>query len=290
MVSRLLFEDIFEPPNNDPMLVVLNYSGGAQSHCIGRMLLRGEIPMPTCPLIVVAADPGNENVLTYKIRDRTFDEFRERGIPAMIADGPDMLEDLQEKKRGDGRHIDQPANWTADGGQLPQHCTRHYKLRPMDRCVSNWIKSEMGLKRWETNSVERWIGFAWDETRRAAKLRMEDHRQQARFPLIDLRMTRDDVSDWYFDTGEEEPPRSVCNHCWANGVHTFRRICENDPAGWAKAKAYDEASRDLSQFGVRAETFCSRTRLPLAELEERGFEMTGRDADSLSCDSGACFI
>ena len=50
---RLLFEDIFEPPNDSPMLVVLNYSGGAQSHCIAKMLLRGgtadaEMPSDRC--------------------------------------------------------------------------------------------------------------------------------------------------------------------------------------------------------------------------------------------------
>ena len=246
--------------------------------------------MPKCPVIVVAADPGNEHKNTYAIRDNTFREFIAKGIPAMVADGPDMLTDLIAKKKHNGRHIDQPANWTADGGQLPQHCTREYKIRPMDRCVTAWIKREMGLKRWNSNSVERWIGFAWDETRRAGKLRLDDHRQQARFPLIDLRMTRADVVDWYHDTGEDEPPRSVCNHCWANGIETFRRIRETDPGGWEKAKRFDDEARDLSQFGITQQTFCSRSRVSLRELEQRAFSLQGRDADVLSCDSGACFI
>lgn len=288
MRPRLLFEDIFEPPNETPMLVVLNYSGGVQSHCIARKILRGEMARPPCPFIVVAADPGNEYAGSYEFRDRTFSELSAAGIPALIADGPKMLDDLRNKKADGGSHIDQPANWTEDGGQLPQHCTRHYKIRPMDRCVSEWIKREMGLKRWETNSVERWIGFAWDETNRAGRLRMDDHRQQARFPLIDQRMTRGDVDDWYADTGERKPCRSVCNHCWANGVATFKRIHDTDSKGWETAKEYDETSRDLTQFGVNQNTYCSRTRVSLQTLEDNGFALTGRDADALSCDSGYC--
>lgn len=288
-LQKLIWPDIFAPPNDEPLLVVLNYSGGKQSHAIARMLLRGELEYPQCPLIVVAADPGNEDRESLIFRDRTFTEFHKVGIPAFVADGPDMLFDLQEKKAGKGSHLDQPALWTESGSKLPQHCTREYKIRPMDRAVSRWIKAEMGLKSWPRHSVERWIGFAWDETQRAAKLRMEDHRQQARFPLIDQQMTREDVENWYLDTGEDEPPRSVCGWCWANGVNTFKRRCETDPDGWEKSKQFDREVRDLSQFGVNETCYCSRTRMSLQELEDNGFQLQGRDADALSCDSGYCF-
>jgi hypothetical protein len=159
----------------------------------------------------------------------------------------------------------------------------------MNRAVSKFIKETMGLKKWATHSVERWIGFAYDETKRAAKMNLEDHRQQVRYPLIDMQMTRTDVEDWYGDTGEEQPPRSVCNHCWANGIGTFQRISEQDPEGWDRAKKYDEAARDLSQFGVRQATYCSRSLVPLQTLEDNGFDLNGRDSDILSCDSGYCF-
>jgi 3'-phosphoadenosine 5'-phosphosulfate sulfotransferase (PAPS reductase)/FAD synthetase len=284
-----MWPDMFSPPNDSPMLVVLNYSGGSQSHCIARMLLRGEIKRPKCPLIVVAADPGNEHVLSYSFRDKTFSELRAAGIPAIVADGPKMLDDLRRRRAECRTSIDQPALWTESGGQLAQHCTRHYKIRPMNRAVAHWIRINLQISRWGTHSVERWIGFAFDETKRAAKMKMDDHRQQARFPLIDMQWTRDDVDDWYESTGEPQPPRSVCNHCWANGVQTFKRIHDTDPEGWQRAVEYDELAADMSQFGVRERTFCSRTRMRLKQLADNGFDVTGSNADAMACDSGVCF-
>ena len=288
-MQRLLIHDIYEPPNDSPAWVALNYSGGRQSHAIARMLLRGEIEIPE-RFVVVAADPGNEHRLTYVFRDELFAECRERNIPCYIADGPKMLEDLEEKKRGSGNHLDQPANWVGTDGQLPQHCTRHYKIRPMNRAVWSHIYRVTGQRKWPSNSLERWIGFAWDERGRKAGVKLDDHRQQVRCPLIDLRMTKQDVLYWYESRSEPMPPPSVCNHCWANGTDTFSRIHRTDKEGWRKAKRYDSLARDLRQFGVKLETYCSKTRLSLQELEDCDFKVESDGVESLSCDSGHCFL
>lgn len=289
MPTKLMWDDIYAPPNDSPDLVVLSYSGGAQSHAIARMLLRGELAMPE-RLLVVAADPGNEHRDTYRFRDATFEEFRSRGIPAIVSPGPKMLEDLRERILAGRTSIDQPALWTDSGGQLRQHCTRHYKIRPMNRAVWKWWRENMPPGRIADNAVERWIGFAFDEMHRFKKLnKHEDRRQQFRCPLIDMQWTCARIETWYAETGEEMPPRSVCNHCWANGADTFRRIRDTDPEGWAKAVEYDELSRDMSQFGVREKCYCFRGLVPLRLLGDDSAEPADVPAWQ-SCDSGACFI
>ena len=289
-MQQLLIDDMFEPPNPDPFLVVLNYSGGVQSHAIARMMLRGEIETPE-RFLVVAADPGNEHVKSYEFRDRTFEEFAAAGIHAVVAPGPKMLDELKEKKAAGVGRLDTPANFTEGGGQLMQCCTRHYKIRPINRVVFAYLSHHYGIRRGiPSRSIERWIGFSADETMRAGRIKDEDHRQQFRFPLIDLGMTKRSILEWYKRRNEPIPPRSVCNHCWANSPATFRRIRDTDPEGWKKAVEYDELSRDLSQFGVKETCFVSDRRIPLAELEKRGFQGHSEDGDLLSCDSGHCFI
>lgn len=239
-------------------------------------------------LLVVAADPGSEHKDTVRIRDKTMSDLREMGIHAVVAPGPKMHTDLLERKANGSTRIDSAAYWTEGGGRLMQKCTRHYKIEPMDRVVNAYLKYHMGMKSFPENCVERWIGFAWDEIARCSPMRQSY--QQARYPLIDMRETKEDVINWYKKTGEEMPPPSVCNHCWANGTRTFKRIHDTDKDGWNAAKRFDEDSRDLSQFGVNEKCFCSQTRMSLQELEDNGFEVKSGDASVLSCDSGMCFI
>ena len=198
--ESLLFDDYWLPPNPTPALTVLNYSCGRQSHRIAKGLLRGEIPMPP-KLLVVSADPGNEHKDTIRIRDRTHAEFRERGIHAVIAPGPKMLDDLKERKRSGKTRIDNAALWTESGGQSPQKCTRYYKIAPMDRVVRAYLDYHMGIKSPKPNSVERWIGFAWDEQSRCKPI--EQKYQQARWPLIEMGETKEDVEDWYTLTAKK---------------------------------------------------------------------------------------
>lgn len=285
--TDLLFDDMYEPPNSDPFLVVLSYSAGRQSHRIARGVLRGEIKTPE-RFLVVAADPGNEHVDTQRIRDRTLAEFNAAGIHAMIAPGPKMLEELKEKKKNDANRIDHNAYWVEGGGRIRQTCTEHYKVAPMDRVVRAYLTYHLGVTRPDKCSVENWVGFCWDERHRIKKPRVAY--KQFRYPLVDLRETKKDITDWYARTGEEMPPPSVCNHCWANGVNTYQRIHDTDPEGWNLAVEFDNASRDMSKFGIREKCFCSRTLLPLEELAANGFTSKGSDTTELACDSGVCFI
>lgn len=284
---------VYSPPNDNPFLTVLNYSGGVQSHALARMVLLGMLKMPE-RFLVVAADPGAENPLTYKFRDRTFNEFRERGIDAIIAEGPKMVEDLAKVKKGEATRFDNPPLYTINEkgkvGQLMQKCTAYYKLRPMDRVIRRHLREKYGVRGVKPNSVERWIGFCWDERRRVKPPKVKY--QQFRYPLIDLKMTKSDVLEWYRENNEPVPPRSVCEFCFANGLDFYKKQHAERPDSFNLAKKFDNDIRDLSQAGVKDTAYCSRSMIPLEELERRGFSVdapSGND-DDLSCDSGVCFI
>lgn len=288
--------DPFEPNDwPDPLLVVLNYSGGKQSSCLLWQLLRGDIPRPD-PLLVVNADPGMENSLTYDYNRMMAERCYDAGIPFLAVEGPNLYKDLLNLSSSGRSRIDNPPYWTLDEhgshGRLMQKCTQHYKIAPMDRAIRIYMEKQFGInrdsKRLGNGIVEKWIGFAYDEIDRIKNPGQKYVR--FRFPLIEAKMRRDDVVAYFQKNDLPVPPRSVCNACFANGIDTLKDMHTHRPQDWQQAVAVDNAVRDLSVVGVRDTVFVSKTMIPLEELAERGFQLDDKtDQDRWSCDSGYCF-
>lgn len=285
----------YRPLPGEPLLTVLNFSGGKQSSALLWMVLRGEIRAPK-HFVVLTADPGMENSDTYEyVRDMQ-QRCAEAGIGAVTVPGPNLYEDLVTLRTRKTDRLDQPPYWTKSGdgseGRLQQKCTREYKIRPMDRYVRRLLRERFSLgerSQPPQGCVEKWIGFAYDEQARI-KLPSAGYQTFA-FPLVERRMDREAVEAYFRDHALPVPPRSVCNACFANGLDHLQRMYRERPDDWQKAVEVDEAVRDLSQIGIRDRVFVSATRVPLRELARRGFDVSDvrKDADAYSCDSGYCF-
>ena len=280
-----------------PKLTVLNFSGGKQSSALLWMVLRGELPRPK-HFIVLTANPGMENSLTYKYVDMMFVRCREAGIEAFRAPGPNLYEDMVALAQSDKTRLDNPPYWTKNPktgklGQLMQKCTRHYKIAPMDRLIRGYMEERFEISRKSSrlgeNTVEKWIGLSASE-----EIRVKPSNRKYiyfRYPLIELDMRNSDVVNYYKTNGLPMPPRSVCNACFANGLDTLREMHANRPGDWAQAVKIDNAVRDLSQIGIEEPTFVSKILRPLQELAEDNFGKHKNDIDgsAWSCDSGYCF-
>lgn len=283
---------MYIPPNPSPFLTVLSYSGGVQSHALTLLVVRGKIKRPE-RLLVVSADPGWENPETYKFRDRMLAECEKEGVDAMVVEGPKLLDDLAAVKAGEKGRWDTPALYTigvkGKRGQIKQGCTKHYKIAPIDRAVRKYLKEKYSVGVPKENTIEHWIGFAWDERERCKP--MPQKYKQVRWPFIEMRICKADLVAWYKANNEPMPPRSVCEGCWANAPGHYRKMAEERPEEWARVKQYDRDIRDLTSIGIKQEAFVSDTLLPLEVLEQQGFSTGNKENDDrLSCDSGFCFI
>ncbi len=175
---------------------------------------------------------------------------------------------------------------------LKQKCTRIYKIAAMDREIRKILFDVHGVsmktRRPGRNIVEKWIGFDADEV---ARIQPSSQKYvYFRYPLIELCVTHTMLLRFFAEYKVPEPPRSVCNACFANGVQTFKLMFYERPADWAQAVAVDDAVRDLSCIGVKDEVFVSNTLLPLRELARRNFVVDDDGDEDGSCDSGHCFI
>ena len=92
------------------------------------------------------------------------------------------------------------------------------------------------------------------------------------FPLIDLRMTRDDCKRWFKDNDYPEPPRSACTFCPFHSNEEWRYLRDNNPREFAEAiefeKELQEALRKCTGSAkLQGDVFLHRDLKPLGEID-----------------------
>ena len=277
----------------ETLLTALSFSGGTGSGCIAEMLLNGDLVCDT-PLVIVTADPGMENSQTYDYVAEMRERFIKKGFDHRIVKTDLYGNFLAAVERKDTR-FDLPPFWTKNRktgkrGRLMQGCTGAYKIAPLQRAVRDKLSDVAGIgvtsKRIPEDSVRTWIGFSIDESSRIKEAKQRYHWFQ--YPLIALRMTKKDVSEYYKKINRPLPPRSVCNACFANDVSHFKEMYENRPSDWEQAVAVDDACRDLSFMRVKDECYVSSTLKSLRQLCDEGFP--GSEKPDIMCQTGFCFL
>lgn len=275
------------------LLTTLSYSAGVQSHALLEMLLRGDIEKPK-NFLVLNADPGMENSLSYEFVAATKKRCADAGIDFITAPGPNLFQDLTTFRERKLERLDNPPLWTKSKlgkrGRLKQLCTSAYKIAPIRRALRRYLNQKFGvsLVTRRPPPVEIWIGFAADEAHRCQEADVKY--TKFRWPLIELGMDRLKVEGYYLKHGIEKPPRSVCNACFANGLKHFEDMYQHRPDDWDQAVAVDESIRDLSQFGVEDECYVSSTLIPLKDLPKIAFKKYDADYTEHRCNSGVCFL
>lgn len=294
-----------------PSLTVLNYSGGKQSSALLWMVLRGEIKIDKERFIVLNANPGMENALTYKYVDAMRKMCELHDIYFETVKGPNLYNDITALRSTDATRMDNPPFWTkgkgGKKGRLVQKCTQAYKIVPMDRRIRAILEERYGVSRRSTRMpeglVEKWIGFSFSEVQRIKPSKQKY--VKFRYPLIEKKLNNDDVLEYFAKNDLPLPPRSVCNACFANGLVYFYEMYHDRKEDWGQAVAVDEAARDWTQIGVNDEVYVSQALVPLRSLESIFDKSDGtpgslnaliqsdlgvEDDEDMSCDSGYCFV
>jgi hypothetical protein len=283
--------------SRSPLVTQLSYSAGTASHALLQMVLLGEIERPR-NFIVINADPGMENSVTYKFVDQAERECRSAGIP-FLRTGSNLYTGLLSLKASGSTRFDLPPLWTRNRvtgkkGRLLQRCTKWAKIAPMDRALRGWMHANLGIskstKSLGIDTVCKWIGFTQDEWMRISEAKQKY--VYFDYPLIDRGITKATLAEWYGSRMLEMPPRSVCNACYANDIEHYRlMLAERPDEFWNQAVAVDEAIRDLRHVGVEDECFVSSTLIPLRELANLGFLLPLDASETVDekCHTGYCF-
>lgn len=251
--------------------IILSYGGGTQSTAIACLIADGKLPRPDR---IVIADTGREATETWDYLDKyTRPLLRKVGIQIEIAAHDFATVDLYS---GNGDLLI-PAYTSA--GMLQGFCSNEWKKRVIGR----WLRAE-GFG--PTNPVTTWLGISVDEVGRAKPSGVEW--QTYAWPLLDLRIRRQECVTIVERAGLPTPPRSACWMCPYRSDKEWSHLRENWPDDFEKAAELDaEITANDQHEGV----FLHRSRQPLSTIRFGAEEpQLGLFGEVSHCDSGMCWV
>lgn len=181
---------------------------------------------------VIHCDPGWEHSGTYDKGDSYSTWLKKHGLYVEVISTGDI------RKDGARQHIHIPF-WTTTGGQIQRECTRHFKINPKKRRLRELLGYKSSTPPAPPpGSIEQWIGFTIEEWHR-----MKDSTVQYivnRWPLIELKMTRQDCINYLNEQGLPLLPPSSCVGC---PYKNARRWLQTTPDEFGQGVEFDELNR-----------------------------------------------
>ncbi len=242
---------------------------GVQSWTLAAMVALGDLPPVTA---AIHADTTWEYSATYEFARTWASWLEERGVRVVTVTGDDT-ESL----------IMIPAYVLSRGnaGQLRRSCTKSWKIRPIRRHIRQAMK-ELGAKK-----AVLWLGITTDEWHRAKDSGVQYLEHQ--FPLLDMRMSRQDCVLWLRRHGLPVPPKSGCVFCPYKKSEDWAHTKRHAPQDWRIALEVDNAIRHSKPPDL---LFVHRQLIPLEKVRtEADFNLRQMSLfDDEECDSGHCFL
>lgn len=232
---------------------VLSLGWGVQSFTLAAMSALGEFESIDA---AIHADTTHESSLTYSFSKRWTGWLEGCGVKVFIVRQPDAAPIDKYGGVMIPAYILNPTQ-----GKFGRQCTDKWKRAPMRR----WLQSNRNRQ-----PVEQWLGISLDEFQR-----MKDSDVKYitnRWPLVELRMTRNDCINWLKEHNLEVPSKSACTFCpFRNTVEW--RITKNNAVDWAEAIRIDTEIRNARP---PYPLFIHPSRKPLTDIDFRSEEQKGQ--------------
>lgn len=269
-----------------PDLTYISLGAGVQSTALLIMAARRLIePMPD---FAIFSDTGGEPVAVYAHLRRLRKWAKSAGIPVVLVQYRNLADDTLR----DSDFIRIPAFVEGRSGKaaiLRRQCTERYKIEPIKR----YVRNALGAKTSKTGAIlrppsgrvaEQWIGFSLDEVDR-----INDHRHAVpyirnRYPLMDLRMTRQDCIEWLVENGWPDVEKSACTFCPYHSDDEWIRMRDSAPDDWHAAVEFDRTIRERSFKGPQKLPYLHRDLLPLSDV----VLIPGRGSSRSGCSPHGC--
>ena len=244
-------------------LRVLSFGAGVQTTALAILNATGRIERPATDLVL--ADTGGEHPETYRYLREHFTPWAlSHGLTLHTVSMPETLYDYSYLRQ-----------------MVPsintRWCTTMAKVRPINR----WLKAQGATAK---QPALMQIGISVDESHRAVD-RGSPRYVRRWWPLVEMRLTRQDCHQIIREAGLPSPPKSGCWFCPYQGRAIWKRLQTEHPelAGDAlklEANALARNPRDFLSY------------IPLSHILGDSQQL---DFDSLlendqGCTSGACFL
>lgn len=256
----------FQAPPATPYNII-SFGAGVQSSTMALMAAKGLIgPMPDAAIF---ADVQSEPQSVY-----TWLDYIEKQLPfpvIRITKGcleKDALVVKEYRKRPGEYWVKSliPAfikNPDGSKGIVGRSCTAMYKVEQIIKATRQAAKIKRGQKH---VTVTQWIGISYDEMQRMKQpsTAWTFHR----WPLVELKMTRQDCLDWMAANGYPKPPRSSCVFCPYHSNKEWIRLRDEEPAEFARAVEFERQmhAANARTVNLRGVPYLHATLKPLDQV------------------------
>lgn len=254
-------------------LKVISLGAGVQSTAMLLMSLKGEIERADCAIF---ADTGWEPESVYAHLNRLIAYASTQDFPIYVVANRrtrstgNIREDHMRAVRGEVERISQMPLYSDAGttGNMPlrRSCTEDYKILPIEGKIRELVGAKPGRPVPAGTAVGQWFGITTDEVQR-----MRHNRKPwitNVYPLIDLRMDRNNCQKWLERNWPHSVAKSACIGCPYHNNRAWRTMRDNDRRAWKDAIAFDNALRRGKKLpGVKGEVYLHQSRVPLEEVD-----------------------
>ena len=249
---------------------IISLGAGVQSSTMFLMSCYGELDKADAAIF---ADTQDEPQSVYKYLDWLEFEGEKHGIPIYRVTAGSLSQDTVEVIEGRRNRAGMiPVFVESDrgGGMTMRQCTGDYKITPLRR------KARQLMQDAGESTIEMWIGISTDEIQRMkdSNVKYITHR----WPLIEMRMDRNDCKQWFNRNGGKEPPRSACVYCPFHSNQEWARLKAEEPEEFKRAIEFDQKIRNHPKLRSRA--FLHPSMKPIDEVDfldqsQLGFSFVG---------------
>ena len=233
---------------------IISLGAGVQSTTLALLAHHKEIEPPD---YAVFSDTGWEPKAVYKHLDWL---EKHLSFPVVRVSAGNLKETLMVNV---GRFAAVPF-FTKNGGMGRRQCTYDYKIRPLQKFCKPFSS--------KNNPVISEIGISTDEWTRMKPSRVKYIENT--WPLIDLKMSRNDCMGWLKDNGYVVPPKSSCLGCPYHNDGLWREIKNNSPEEFEETCKVDDSIRNMPKF--KHQQFMHRSCKPLRDVDFRTMEEMGQ--------------
>lgn len=257
-----------------------SYGGGVQSTAALVLAAQGKIDYKIFLFSNVGDDSEHPDTLRY---------VEEVAKPYAIAHGIELHELRYTNKDGRVRTIYQtltdaekpaviiPARFATSGMPIQRACTNDYKTRR----IAAWMQRHGATRK---HPGVCGLGISIDEFQRMrTDSGFKTHTLE--YPLIDLRLTRQDCANIIQKANLSIPPKSACWFCPFHRTADWLHMRRTNPALFERAVALEKTLGDTMERQGKDRVFLSRLTIPLEQAAGKQAYMFDEDD---ACESGFC--
>ena len=153
---------------------------------------------------------------------------------------------------------------TGKKGMLLRQCTNDYKIAVIRKKIRELCNVGYKKRFPKDKYVEQWIGISTDEIQRMKP--SKDKYILNRFPLIEMKMSRQDCLDWMKEQNIPLPEKSACIICPYHNDNYWHFMKTERPSEFEQAVAFDRKIRNGSAK-IKDNLYLHRSCKPLEEIE-----------------------